>query len=173
MIAFKKDISLETNLEVVPIYTGGVYNLTYEAWVVDTPTVIATASLPVDHVTSQRIPGENDRLRVRWSTSGNNLTVQADYYDYSAGSWTINLINDTSDMTGLGSHDFSAAHHSATSITVDSTYFSIKNQAVGQKGASASASVSPSVSPSASVSPSESSVRISISVTECIGFTER
>ena len=96
MIAFRKSVGLEENLEVVPVYRSGTgtVDLVFESWTLG-PIEYATWQLPMDG-SGHRIPGRGDIIRVRWQeVSATEIRVRVDYYDASAGVWTLDAMDHT------------------------------------------------------------------------------
>ena len=79
MIAFRKSVGMEENLEVVPVYRSatGTVELVYESWTLG-PIEYASWQVPMDG-SGHRIPGQGDIIRVRWQeVSATQLRVIAD-----------------------------------------------------------------------------------------------
>jgi hypothetical protein len=132
MIGFRKSVAFEENLEIVPVYQGSTVDLVYESWTLSA-VQYATWQLPVDHTSGQRIPGRNDIIRVRWleDTPNTTLRVIADYYDSSAATWYLGVIDDTRNMTNVSGVNFTADTHAAVTLTIDSDDYSIVSQTLG------------------------------------------
>jgi hypothetical protein len=136
MVGFRKEINREQNLEVIPIgYGGGNVKLTLEAWVNDGPIILADWQMPQASIGGgTRIPEPGDIIRVRWEQiNSTQLNVRASYYDASAATWFTDIINHTLNNTAVGSPavNFTDGYHQASSITIDSTYYSIRRYKVG------------------------------------------
>jgi hypothetical protein len=127
MIAFHKSVELEENLEITIIYSGGTVYLTYESW--DPTTVFEQWQLPLDG--SYRYPGNGDKIRVRWQVHDTNyIHVIADYYDASAGTWSLAVIDDDRQFTGSYAK-FLDQYHQAVTSTIDSPDYAIEYQTAG------------------------------------------
>jgi hypothetical protein len=139
MVGFRKEINREENLEVIPIgYGGGEVRLSLEAWV-GSPDVRADWLMPV--ATSigggSRIPEPGDVIRVRWEQVNANIHVLASYCDASTNTWYPNIINytftDAASVPGgsSGPVNYNDGFHTASSITIDSGFYSIRRYKVG------------------------------------------
>ena len=131
MVAFRKSIELEENLEIVPYYTGATVNLVYESWTISAAQY-ATWELPVDGTSGQRIPGQGDIIRVRWQeVSATEIRVRVDYYDASADTWNIDVIDDTRALNNVSGVNFLADTHRTVTSTIDGPEYTIKSQTIG------------------------------------------
>ena len=120
MIGFRKSVELEENLEIVPVYRSGTgsVDLVFESWTIG-PKEYAAWQLPLDG-NGHRIPGQDDIIRARWQeVSSSELQVQVDYYDASAGTWTMNAINHTQALNNVNGVNFLADTHRAVTNTID------------------------------------------------------
>jgi hypothetical protein len=130
MVAFRKSVELEENLEVVPVYRGGTVDLVYQSWT-NGPIEYAKWQLPTD-VNGRRLPGRGDIIRVRWQeVSATQIRVRSDYYDASAGTWFLNVIDHTRALNNVNGVNFLADTHRAVTNTIDSNDYTIKSQTVG------------------------------------------
>ncbi|MFZ5883662.1 MAG: hypothetical protein ACOYYI_07795 [Chloroflexota bacterium] len=132
MVAFRKSVELEENLEIVPVYRSstGTVDLVYESWTLG-PIEYASWQLPPD-VNGRRLPGRGDIIRVRWQeVSTTQIRVRVDYYDASAGTWYLDVIDDTRVLTNVNGVNFLADTHRAVTNTIDSNDYTIKSQTVG------------------------------------------
>lgn len=134
MVGFRKEINREQNLEVIPIgQGGGNVNLAFEAWI-GSPVIQAQWQMPVATTIpgSSRIPEPGDIIRTRWEqVNSSNLKVQASFYDASTNVWYNNIINTTLNVTNIGGVNYTDGFHTASSITIDSPYYSIRRFKVG------------------------------------------
>ncbi len=132
MVGFRKSVELEENLEIVPVYrssTGSV-DLVFESWTLG-PIEYAAWQLPMDG-SGHRIPGRGDIIRVKWQeVSATQLRVRVDYYDASAGTWTIDAIDHTRALNNVNGVNFLADTHRAVTNTIDSNDYTIKSQTIG------------------------------------------
>lgn len=133
MVGMRKEIAQEENLEIIPYATGGGnVNLVYEAWN-DNAQILAQWPMPEASIGGTHIPEPGDIIRVRWEqVSTTNLNVKASYYDASASIWYNDVINDTRNISNLNGVLFNDGFHQASSITIDSPQYSIRNYSVGQ-----------------------------------------
>lgn len=133
MVGFRKEINREENFEVIPIgRTGGKVDLVLEAWVNGGPIEMAQWPMPDDNANNIHIPGAGDIIRVKWQQiNANQMTVQASYFDASKNAWNLNVINTTVNTTNVGGINFNDGNHKASSITIDSTHYSIRRYKVG------------------------------------------
>ena len=107
MIAFRKSVELEENLEVVPVYRSntGTVDLVFQSWT-NGPIEYAKWQLPPD-VNGRRLPGRGDIIRARWQeVSVTQIRVRVDYYDASAGIWTLDAINHTAVLNNVNGVNF-------------------------------------------------------------------
>lgn len=138
MVGFRKEINREENLEVIPIGTGtGAVNLVLEAWN-EGPIILAQWPMPAASIGGgSHIPEAGDIIRARWQqATATDLHVWASYYDASAAVWYTDIIDHTFDASqvgnaGFGPVNFSDGYHTASSITIDSPYYSIRRFKVG------------------------------------------
>jgi hypothetical protein len=134
MVGFRKEINREENWEVIPIGQGnGQVNLVLEAWVNSGPQIKAQWPMPLASIGGgSHIPEPGDIIRTRWEqVSASNMNVKASYYDASAGIWHTNIINITLNVTNIGSINFTDGYHTASSITIDTPFYSIRRYKVG------------------------------------------
>ncbi len=132
MVAFRKSVELEENLEVVPVYrsASGTVDLVFESWTVG-PIEYASWRLPMDG-SGHRIPGRGDIIRVRWQeVSATQIRVRVDYFDASAGTWTMDAIDHTRALNNVNGVNFLADTHRAVTNTIDSSAYTIKSQTIG------------------------------------------
>ncbi len=142
MIGFRKDVSREENLEIIPwADSDGVNYLVLEAWVDGGPQILARWRMPA----AAAAPGQNiqepgDIVRARWEqVSATDLNVRASYYDASAQQWFDDIINHTFNAASVNGVNFFDGYHEASSITVDSPAYGIRRFAVGTLATYASA----------------------------------
>lgn len=134
MLGFRKNIALEENLEIIPIGLGnGQVNLALEAWVNGGPVIFAQWAMPsASFNTNSHIPEPGDIIRGRWEELGGGLlNVRASYYDASSNTWYLDVINTTINLTNIGGINLADGWHTASSITIDSQYYSIRRYTVG------------------------------------------
>ncbi len=137
MIAFRKEINREENLEVVPVSVGnGDVNLVFDAWA-GGPVVLAQWPLPEASIGGTHIPEPGDVIRARWrQASASAIRVQASYYDASQNQWYVDVIDHTFEATSVGNSgsepvNFQDGYHTAASVTIDSPYYSIRRFRLG------------------------------------------
>ncbi|MBI3243369.1 MAG: hypothetical protein HYZ49_13855 [Chloroflexi bacterium] len=142
MVGFRKEINREENLEIIPIgYGGGNVRLTFEAWV-GNPVILADWQMPLNAAGASRIPEPGDIIRTRWDqVTATDLNVRVSYYDASTATWHANIINITLDVTaindsdpGTNAVDYTDGLHTASSVTIDSSVYSIRRFQVGTLG---------------------------------------
>ena len=133
MVGFRKEINREENLEVIPIGRGGgAVDLVLEAWVNGGPVELAKWSMPTASFGGSHIPEPGDIIRVRWEqVNATQLNVKASFFDASANSWQMNVINTTINNSNIGEINFNDGYHKASSITINSPSFSIRRYKVG------------------------------------------
>jgi hypothetical protein len=134
MVGFRKEINREENLEVIPIgQGGGKVNLAFEAWVGGGPQIQQQWGMPLASIGGgTHIPEPGDIIRVRWEPQGSSqLRVRASYYDASARSWSIDVIDTTLAVSNVGGVNFNDGYHTASSITADTPFYSIRRYKVG------------------------------------------
>jgi hypothetical protein len=134
MVGFRKEINREENLEVIPIGDGsGGVKLTLEAWVNGGPQLIAQWPLPQASIGgNSHIPEPGDIIRARWEqVSASDLRVKASYCDASAKTWHTDIIDTTFNVTGIDGINFTDGYHTASSVTIDSPFYSIRRYKVG------------------------------------------
>ncbi|MCL4869412.1 MAG: hypothetical protein KJ063_10610 [Anaerolineae bacterium] len=133
MIGFRKYISMEENLEIIPIGLGnGQVNLALEAWVNGGPIILAQWPLPLASIGGgSHIPEVGDIIRARWEQIGTQLNVRASYYDASSNLWYSDVINHTLNLSNIGGVNFDDGRHTASSVTTDSQYYAIRRYRVG------------------------------------------
>lgn len=127
MVGFRKDINREENLEVIPTFSNGIYNLTLEAWVNGGAINITNWQMP-------HIPRQGDMLLVRWEqVNATQLHVQASYFDASTANWNRNIIDHlvTDNSIGSPAVDFTDGYHNKSEFTVDTVYYSIRQLKMG------------------------------------------
>jgi hypothetical protein len=135
MVGFRKEINREQNLEVIPIGRGsGRVGLAFEVWDGNGPTVVAEWPLPLASVGGgTHIPEDGDIIRARWDqVSPTQLRVRASYYDASAAQWLTDVIDTTVNPSSLAGLNYNDGFHLASSVTTDSTAYSIRRFRVGQ-----------------------------------------
>lgn len=140
LVAFRKEINREENLEVGYTLNDGKAQVYYSAWT-GMPVFYQMWPLPPAASLSdgRNLPEPGDLLRVRWEqVSGTEIHVQASFYDASAGTWYPDVIDDTHDLTSLPDADppgetinFMDGYHLASAVTADTPYFSIRRYRVG------------------------------------------
>ncbi len=133
MIGFRKNASLEENLEIIPIGLGnGQVNLALEAWVNGGPIILTQWPLPLASIGSNsHIPESGDVIRVRWEEIGTQLNIWASYFDSSSNTWYSDIIIHTLNLTNIGGVNFADGRHLASTLTIDSQYYSIRRYTVG------------------------------------------
>ncbi len=139
MVALRKEINREENLEVVPVGDGnGNINLVFEAWV-GFPVVITQWPLPVATTIGggSHIPEPGDIIRARWEqVTPTNINIRASYYDASTNMWHKDILNHTFKAASIsggafGPVNYNDGYHLASSVTIDSPYYSIRRYKVG------------------------------------------
>jgi hypothetical protein len=138
LVGFRKEINREENLEVAPAVENNTIKLIYNAWV-GTGVDFSTWTLPVATTINdgRNIPEPGDIIRVRWEQmTTTNLNVRVSYYDASTNTWYTNVINSTVNVSnisggGNGPVNYNDGYHTASSITIDSPYYSIRRYKVG------------------------------------------
>jgi hypothetical protein len=134
MVGFRKEVNREENLEIIPwADAGGTFYLVFEAWVPNGPIILAQWRLPNAAATpSKNMPEPGDIIRARWEgVSSTQLRVMASYYDASSNAWFPNVIDHTFAATDMNGVNFFDGYHTASSITIDSIYYSIRRYKVG------------------------------------------
>lgn len=137
MVGFRKDVAREENLEIIPIGAGnGQVNLTLEAWVNDNgdgkPVILAEWPMPVASLGGTHIPEAGDIIRARWEQLNNTqLNVRGSYFDASTNTWHSNVINITTNITNIKGINYMDGYHTASSITTDSSQYSIRRFKAG------------------------------------------
>ncbi len=128
MVGFRKEINREQNLEVIPLANGGgQVDLVLEAWDGIGPHILERWPMPSASIGGTEIPEPGDIIRVRWeqvTTVG--LAVRASYYDASAGTWHPNVIDSTYNVGNIGGVNFNDGFHKASSVTIDTPFYSIR-----------------------------------------------
>ncbi len=141
LIGFHKEINREQNLEVSPIIENGSAVLVYDAWTGNANTM-ASWTLPKATALSdgRNIPEPGDILRVRWEKiNSTSINVRVSYYDASTTTWYRDVINDTHNLSSIPSQDLSLpgnvnfldGYHQAASITIDTSFYSIRSFTTG------------------------------------------
>jgi len=141
LVGFHKEINREQNLEVSPILVNNSANLVYDAWT-GNATVLASWPLPKATLLSdgRNIPEPGDIIRIRWEQVGTtSINLRVSFYDASTSTWFKDVINDTHDLSNVPSQDsslpgsvnFLDGNHLASSITIDTPYYSIRKYTVG------------------------------------------
>jgi hypothetical protein len=136
MVGFRKEINREENLEIIPIGRGGGnVALALEAWN-DTPEVLAEWPLPLASISSggaaTHVPEPGDVIRARWdAVTSTTLRVRASYFDASAQQWHTDVIDGTWNIAARHGVNFTDGAHTASSITSDSPFYSIRRFRVG------------------------------------------
>ncbi len=138
MVGMRKEINREENLEVIPTHRGGGnVDLVLEAWVPPgTPKELAEWPLPLASTGGSHFPESRDIIRVRWEQLGTRIHVRASYYDASAATWHNDVIDHTFEAGAVGVSggtpvNFNDGYHQASSVTIDSPYYSIRRYRVG------------------------------------------
>ncbi len=134
MVGMRKEINREENLEIIPIGRGaGAVDLVYEAWAGGGPVQLAAWPLPLASVGSgSHIPESGDIIRTRWTQeTATDVRVRVDYYDASSAIWYTDVINTLSNLTNINGVNYNDGFHKASSVTIDSTQYSIKRFKVG------------------------------------------
>lgn len=133
MIGFRKDVNREENMEVIPYADGtGTFFLVFEAWV-GSPVMLANWPMPYAAADPNRnVPEPGDIIRARWQATGaTQLNVRASYYDASSNFWYTDVINWTGDASNISGINYFDGYHTASSITIDSIFYSIRRYKVG------------------------------------------
>lgn len=138
LVGFRKEINREENLEVAPAVDNNSIKLIYNAWV-GTGVDFSKWTLPVATTINdgRNIPEPGDIIRVRWQQmTTTNLNVRVSYYDASTNTWYTNIINSTVNVSNIpggsnGPVNYNDGYHTASSITIDSPYYSIRRYKVG------------------------------------------
>jgi len=133
MIAFHKSVELEENLEITFKYRSGTgtTDLVYQSWTLS-GSEYATWQVPDDHATGESQPGQGDKIRVYWEeVSATEIHVVADYYDASADTWYLAIVDDTRALNNVNSVDFLDGDHLAVTNTIDSGDYAITYQTIG------------------------------------------
>ncbi len=134
MVGMRKEINREENLEIIPIGRGaGAVDLVYEAWAGGGPVQLATWPLPLASVGGgSHIPESGDIIRTRWTQeTATDVRVRVDYFDASSAIWYTDVINTLSNLTNINGVNYNDGFHKASSVTIDSTQYSIKRFKVG------------------------------------------
>jgi hypothetical protein len=141
LVAFRKEINREENLEVGYTLSDGQAQLYYCAWT-GMPEYYQMWPLPAasDLSDGRNLPEPGDILRVRWEqVSEGEIRVRASFYDASAERWYLDVIDDRRDLTSLADADppgerinFMDGYHLASAVTADSPYYSIRRYRVGR-----------------------------------------
>ena len=132
MVGFRKEINREENFEVIPFGNGdGTVDLVLEAWVNGAPLKKGAWALPTAAALASHVPEAGDVIRVRWQQAGSDLSIQASYFDASANTWQNNVISATLNVQNVDGINFNDGYHLASSITIDSTQYSIRRFKVG------------------------------------------
>jgi hypothetical protein len=136
MMAFRKEINREENIEIVPVGAGnGKVNLVLDAWV-GSAVILASWPLPVASIGGTSIPEPGDIIRVRWEQkTATVINIRASYYDASANQWYYDVISGDFDLSavsdGSNTVNYSDGYHTAAAITADTPEFSIRRFKVG------------------------------------------
>jgi|GEM_PF-2123764 len=144
LVGFHKEINREQNLEVSPMIVNGTARLIYDAWT-GGENDLASWTLPKATTLNdgRNLPEPGDLIRIRWEqVNSNQINLRASFYDASTHTWYNNVINDTHDLSSVGSQDssfpgqvnFLDGYHTASSITIDTPFYSIRNYTVGVLG---------------------------------------
>ena len=137
MVGFRKEINREENLEVIPISRGGgAADLVLGAWVNGGPVELAKWALPAASISGRHILEPGDIIRARWEqVNSTQLNVRASYFDASANAWNKDVINITFNDAAIANNgvtvNFNDGYHKASSITIDSPFYSIRRFKVG------------------------------------------
>lgn len=141
LVAFRKEVNREENLEVGYQISDGKAQVYYSAWVGEA-VIFSLWPLPPAAALSdgRNLPEPGDLLRVRWEqVSDTQVHVQASFYDASAGTWYPNVIDDTQALTSLPDADpqgetinFLDGYHLASAITADTPFYSVRRYRVGR-----------------------------------------
>ncbi|MCC7369036.1 MAG: hypothetical protein IT306_11475 [Chloroflexi bacterium] len=135
MVGFRKEINREQNLEVIPMGRGGgLVSLIFEVWDGSGPTILAEWPLPLASIGGgSHIPEAGDIIRARWDqVSATQLRVRASFYDASAARWHADVIDHTFNASSIAGVNYTDGYHLASSVTVDSTAYSIRRFKLGQ-----------------------------------------
>ncbi|MFN8637435.1 MAG: hypothetical protein U0893_26585 [Chloroflexota bacterium] len=134
MVGFRKEINREQNLEVIPIGRGnGNVSLVFEIWDGNGPTILGEWPMPLASIGGgSHIPEPGDVIRARWDQlNATQIRVRASYYDASAAQWSANILDVTFNGSTASVVDFNDGFHLASSITIDTTAYSIRRYKVG------------------------------------------
>jgi hypothetical protein len=138
LIGFHKEINREQNLEVSPVVENNTTKLIFDAWL-GAPVIFNRWTLPTATTINdgRNIPEPGDIIRVRWEqVSATHLNLRASYYDASTNTWYTNIINSTVNVSnvsvsGNGPVNYNDGYHTASSITIDTPFYSIRRYKVG------------------------------------------
>jgi hypothetical protein len=132
MVGFRKEINREQNLEVIPFGRGGGdVDLRLQYWI-GSDVVMATWPLPLATSVASHIPEPGDIMRVRWEQVGpTDLDVRVSYYDASNAVWHADIISGVRPIGNINGVNFADGFHTASSITTDSPFYSIRRYKVG------------------------------------------
>jgi hypothetical protein len=141
LVGFHKEINREENLEIAPVQeSDGKIYMVYNAWT-GGPLNFARWELPVATIIGdgRNLPEPGDIMRVRWEQlSSTSLTVRVSYFDASTSTWHNNVINDTRDVSAVPDSEpsnaninYLDAYHAASSITIDTSLYSIRRFKLG------------------------------------------
>jgi hypothetical protein len=134
MVGFRKEINREENFEIIPYRDpdDGKLYLVFEAWVSEA-LILDRWPLP-----GNAVPGAGDIIRTRWEqVNATNLDVRASYYDASTNTWHNDILTWNGNVTNIvgpnsgNAADYTDGYHTASSVTIDSTYYSIRRFKVG------------------------------------------
>lgn len=139
MVGFRKEINREENLEVIPVHRGGGnVELVFEAWVPPgEPVEMAKWQMPLASTGGTRFPESGDIIRARWEQVGTQIHVRASYFDASTATWYNDVINVQFEAGAVQGPsrgtpvNFNDGFHLASSVTIDSPWYSIRRFKVG------------------------------------------
>ncbi len=150
MVGFRKEINREQNLEVIPIGRGsGNVDLVFEAWDGSGPVILGQWPMPRNATGTTSIPQPGDIIRARWQQSApTQLMVSASFFDASAGVWYDDVISGSYTLSNINGINYFDGYHKASSITIDSPFYSIRRYTVGTLDTVPPGGCTPTLTPS-------------------------
>jgi hypothetical protein len=133
MVGFRKEINREQNLEVIPIGGGGgQVDLVLQAWDGYGPVFLAQWPMPMNASGTSAIPEPGDIIRARWQqVTPATLEIRASYFDASGSTWHTDVIDGVYTLSSINGINYFDGHHTASSVTIDSIYYSIRRYRLG------------------------------------------